>query len=143
MAKKSYFFRGGLLVISIDLFYHLGQLPGKLISDFKMSLSSMKQDSILTLSLSSSTFDYCCLLLLLFVKDSCNLSTDAAIFFATLLMCSWSSVSLAVVNLLLRLRLKDQFLNIPPNELLLSLALCLTGLFIFVMFIIPFIWTEN
>lgn len=73
--------------------------------------------------------------MLLFVKDSSNFDADAKIFYlVSLLLTSWSPVSLAVVNFLLPLPINDCFWKILPDELLLSLALCLTGLPIFVMF---------
>ena len=70
-SKETPFFRAGLLIISTDLFWHLGHLPIKLITDFKMSLSrSMKHDPIICVILSAFAFTFDSPNLLLFsVKD--------------------------------------------------------------------------
>ena len=59
-SKKRPFFRAGLLVMSMDLLWHLRQHPIKMMSNFYMSISSdFRQDSILTLSISIQWFSCC------------------------------------------------------------------------------------
>ena len=45
-----------VLIISTDLFWHLGQLPIKLIIDFKMSLSRSMKHDLISVILSSLAF---------------------------------------------------------------------------------------
>ena len=47
-----------VLIISTDLFWHLGQLPIKLIIDFKMSLSRSMKHDLLSVILSALTFTF-------------------------------------------------------------------------------------
>ena len=130
--KESPFFWAGLLIISTDLFWHLGQLPIKLITDFEMSLSrSMEHDPIFVLlSALAFTFTNSPNLLVFSLKDLWNFDAENEMFtLVSVLFIPWSAVSLCVFKFTCWFLLNNRLLNTPTDELLLNLAPCLTNWF--------------
>ena len=142
--KESPSFWAGLLIISTDLFWYLGQLPIKLITDFKMSLSrSMKHDPVSVIIIFGIYFWFT-KFIGVSLKDLWDFDAKVEIFtLVSVLFISCSAVSFDIFKSACWFPLNNCFLNAPPDELLLNLGLCLTGFPIVIIVPIPFLLTKN
>ena len=145
--KESPLFWVGLLIISTDLFWHLGPENPNQVDNWIQNVNMKKHETW------SHICDIICCDIHIYwftkftgvsLKDLWNFNVEVEIFtLVSVLFIPCSATFLCVFKFTWWFLLNNRFLNTPTDELRLNLTLCLTGFPIVTIIPVPFLLTKN